>query len=195
MSPPEKSKVKGRIARILDRVLWLGVAAIVIVALWPREKGPIEGKAAPALNVALLNVAQLNTAQLNTAQLNTARRFTREGPREKPLLIEAFASWCGACKRNKGLLNSFEGSSLSERLETLAISVDTSLPAAQQAQASWPILGQVAFDDTGAFNRDYSIEMLPTYILIGKDGKVLRSHAGGLRPAQLESWIDLIDAE
>lgn len=176
MTTPKEPKKKGRFARVIDRGLWLIVAAIVIIALWPRGKGPSEGKPAPALDVMLLG---------------TEDRFVSDGQRDKPLLIEAFASWCGACKRNKGLLNSFEGSALNEKIETLAISVDSSPGAAARAKLTWPILGQVALDDTGTFNRDYGIEVLPTYILVGRDGVVLRSHAGGLQPAQLESWLEL----
>ena len=171
-------KEKSRVSLLIDRLLWLGLAALTVISLWPKPSGPETGSIAKPINAALLGSNQ---------------RFSAGGPREKPLLIEAFASWCGACRRNSGLLNSFEGSELSESIDTIALSVDSSRAAAQKAKEDWPILGPVAFDDTGRFNRDFAIEVLPTFILIDRDGKVLRTHTGGLQPSQLAAWIEAVD--
>ncbi len=177
MTTPTSSEGPSSFSRLIDRVLWLALGGLLVFSLWPRPSGPETGTPAAAIDVELLD---------------SGTRFHSSGRRDKPLLLEAFASWCGACRRNKGLFNSFEGSPLSSSIDTLAISVDSSRAAALRAKNEWPIVGQVAFDDSGRFNKDFSIEVLPTYILIDQEGKVLKTHAGGLQPAQLAAWMDLI---
>ncbi|MCH2109908.1 MAG: TlpA family protein disulfide reductase [Polyangiaceae bacterium] len=157
-------------------VLWSLSAALLVLALWPRDSGPSEGASAPQFQVPLLS---------------EQGSFSFSGKRERPLLIEAFASWCSACRRNSGLLNSFESSSYAQKIDTLAISVEESASNARRAMRDWPIHGKVAHDNLKQFSRKFSISVLPTYILIDRDGRVADVAVGGVTSRQLREWTEL----
>ena len=116
-------------------------------------------------------------------------RFRFDGPRDRPLLVEAFASWCGACRRSGSIVEGLEEASDGEKLDILLVSVDDSSSAALRAKQSWPIGLPVAFDERGAFQRAYGISVLPTFVLIGTDGRILDVSTGPPGASTIRGWL------
>lgn len=104
------------------------------------------------------------------------------------MLIEAFASWCGACR---GMAPSVAAASRAGRepaVEFLAVAVNDDPEQARAAVREWGIPFPVALDD-GRFASEYSIRVLPTFVLLGADGQVLRVVSGPLSPRKLDALL------
>jgi thiol-disulfide isomerase/thioredoxin len=162
--------------RLLDAALWLAALGVLAFALWPRSSGPTVGT--PGAPFAL-------------PVLGASAPFEHSGARERPLLIEVFASWCSACQRSSSVLDALGEAADGKKLDVVAVSVDDDASAASAAQRSWPIRVPVLHDERGAFQRAYGVSVLPTYILLGADGRVLETTAGAPGASDIRRWLEL----
>jgi hypothetical protein len=71
----------------------------------------------------------------------------------------------------------------------VAVSVDDSPAEALMAKNEWPIDVDVLHDTTGRFARDYRVDVLPTYILVGVDGTVKRVTSGAPGASDIRAWL------
>lgn len=174
MTEPSRSRLRAALGHFLDVVPWLlGLAALAYL-IQQKDSGPPQGGAAATFELPLIGASG---------------RFHFTGARERPLLVEAFASWCLACKRSAPILEGLRDASDAGQLDVLLVSVDESARAALGAKRTWPILHSVAFDDQGAFQRAYRISVLPTYVLIGKDGRILDVSSGPPGASTIRKWL------
>lgn len=178
MTPPV-SRGRRLFSKAVDIALWIVVLGVVVLAMMPNKSGPQLGT--PAASVALPSVG------------GTAEVRHLPGELKRPLLIEAFASWCGACRRNAGVLDDLRGARAEGRLDVIAVSVDDSPRKALAAKNEWPIPVDVLHDSQGQFARDYKVEVLPTYILIGEDGQVKRVTSGNPGASDIRAWLSESD--
>ncbi len=166
--------MKQQLEKLGDVVLWGGVLVIVVMVLWPRSSGPEAGGVAASFDLPVVG---------------STGRFTHAGQRDRPLLIEVFASWCTACRRSSGNLEALAEAADSGRLDVVAVSVDDTEQAALSAKRSWPIPVPVLFDEAGSFQRKYDVRVLPTFILIDRQGKVVEVQSGPPGPSDLRRWL------
>jgi thiol-disulfide isomerase/thioredoxin len=162
----------------VDVALWLAVAGVLALAVLPRNSGPKLGQAAAPHELSLVGEAGLRKIPGNL---------------ERPLLIEAFASWCGACKRSSGTLSDLGEAEAAGRLDLVAVSVDDDASDALSAKRGWPIPIDVVHDADGLFARDYQVDVLPTYILVGVDGTVKRVTTGSPGASDIRAWLRAAD--
>jgi len=137
------------------------------------SSGPKEGSAAAAFDLPLVG---------------EEGRVSLAGQRGKPMLIEVFASWCGACKRSSPRLSEAFHAHQGEDVTFLAVSVDDDPSAAARVKRDWQLPFAVAIDD-GSVSRGYGISMLPTLIYIDAQGTVRHSAAGVVSRADIDSWL------
>lgn len=163
------------LTRVIDVAIWVAVLGVLVLALMPSRSGPPVGKPAAALELPSVGGA--------------AEMQSLPGELKRPLLIEAFASWCGACRRNAGVLGDLRAAEAEGRLDVIAVSVDDSPKKALAAKNEWPILGEVLHDAEGAFAREYKVDVLPTYILVGTDGQVKRVTSGNPGASDIRAWL------
>ena len=175
-SPTEPQKARSKLSRLIDAVLFIAILGVLVLALFPRKSGPSVGE--PAAVLTLNTVGATEKSQTLAAEL------------QRPLLIEAFASWCGACRRNAGLLGDLSDAQKQGRLDVVAVSVDESPEQALAAKQSWPITVDVLHDASGEFSRAYQVDVLPTYILIGTDGRVKRVTSGNPGATDIRAWLN-----
>lgn len=170
------SRAKSPLSRVLDGALWVTVVGILFFAFIPRKSGPSLG---PAVTISALPLVGA-----------PGETLLIPGELKRPLLIEAFASWCGACRRQSGLLSDLADAQNQGHLDVVAVSVDQSVQRALQAKKSWPIPVDVAHDARGEFSQKYRVEVLPTYVLIGTDGQVKRVTAGVAGASDIRAWLN-----
>jgi thiol-disulfide isomerase/thioredoxin len=167
--------MKKILSRVLDAALWGAAIVIVTLALWPRDSGPqVGGRGKP----------------FSAPLVSSEGRFEYAGSSDKPLLIEAFASWCGACRRSAGYLGPVGEAAREGRLSVIAVSVDDEASDAAVAMKTWPITIPVAHDSDGSFQRAYDVRVLPTFILIHPDGSVARVTTGPPGAADLRAFLN-----
>lgn len=175
-SPPstDPARAPSRTTRWVDRLLWIAASIAFLIALWPKKSALPTGTPAPPLELSLVG---------------EPGNWTLQTPRERPLLIEAFASWCTACRRSNQTLQALVGPESEGRLDVLAVSVDDSPEEAARAKQNWPIPARVAHDTRGEFSRLYKIQVLPTYILIDEQGVIQDVHPGTAGATALRRWL------
>lgn len=178
MASPVTKQVSPRrrlFTKAVDIAIWVAVLGVLVLAVMPSKSGPNVGK--PATTVQLQSVGSAESARLLPGEL------------KRPLLIEAFASWCGACRRNAGVLDDLRAAQTDGRLDVVAVSVDDSPRKALAAKNDWPIRAEVLHDAQGDFAREYKVEVLPTYILVGTDGQVKRVTSGNPGASDIRAWL------
>jgi Redoxin len=70
----------------------------------------------------------------------------------------------------------------------VGVSVDGDANAAKRVQESWPISYPVAVDD-GSVQRAYGVSLLPTFVLIDREGTVKRVSSGVPSRRTLSRWL------
>jgi thioredoxin-like negative regulator of GroEL len=86
----------------------------------------------------------------------------------KPRLLYFTATWCGPCQRMKATTWS-----------------DTTVEAALQKYV--PV--KIDIDEHPDLARQYRIEAIPTMVLVGTDGMLVRSTTGGMSSQEFLSWL------
>lgn len=115
-------------------------------------------------------------------------RVSLSAQRGKPVLMEVFASWCGACKRSSPRLSEAYRAHQGKDVTFLAVSVDDDPSAAARVKQDWQLPFDVVVDD-GSVSRGYGISMLPTLIYIDAQGTVRHSAAGVVSRSDIDSWL------
>jgi thiol-disulfide isomerase/thioredoxin len=159
--------------RALDWLVWAAIGGAAFVMLRRRDSGPAEGSSAPSINLPLVGKAE---------------RFELDKARGKPVVLEVFASWCSTCRRAAPVLAEAYRSHPANDVAFLAVSVDDSLGEAERAKERWGIPYDVALDD-GSVQRGYKVSLLPTVVVIGRDGVVRHTTTGVPSSKELDAWI------
>jgi peroxiredoxin len=160
-------------ARAIDWVIWAAIGGAAFVLIRRHGSGPPEGTAAPRFELPLVG---------------ESGRFDLAAQRGKPVVMEVFASWCGTCRRAAPVLAEAYREHPASEVTFLGVSVDDSLGEAARAKEHWHIPYEVALDD-GSVSRGYHVSLLPTVVVIGRDGIVRHTTTGVPSRAELASWI------
>ena len=108
----------------------------------------------------------------------------------KVILLDFWASWCGACRSsNKKLVKIYEKYK-SKGFEIFGVSLDEEKKAWEKAIAKDKIGWLQVNDPRGSWNAttaaDWNISALPTSFLINKNGDIVSMNLEG---KELEKWI------
>ena len=94
-----------------------------------------------------------------------------------PVLLVFWATWCPECKAAIPEINALTTGPLAERLQIFGIDFRESREKVAQAVTSRGIRYPVLLDERGQAARAYGVVGVPTYVLIGRNGKVVsREH-------------------
>ena len=102
--------------------------------------------------------------------------------KEGPVLINFWATWCSPCKKEMVYLDQFEKEYKDKGLSILAVSTDSqkSLSQVRSYIRSKKYTFEVFQDPTSQTFKKLNGNIMPTNILINKDGKILWRHYGYL---------------
>jgi thiol-disulfide isomerase/thioredoxin len=161
-----------KLSKVLDYAIWAALAGVFVLIISRRSSGPDAGTTAAPIELPLLS---------------KGGRFSLAEERGKPVLLEVFASWCGACRRAApAFADAYRDHG--DRVRFVGIMVDDDPGVARQVVDAWEIPYDVALD-TGGVARAYNVELLPTVVLIDGDGLVRRVFTGAPSRSQLENWL------
>lgn len=165
--------MKRILSRVIDFALYAAIAVMLYTFVSRKMSGPSEGTEAAAIDLPLVG--------------DRGSHFKLADHRGKPVLIEVLASWCGACRTSAPtVVEAFRKHG--HGVEFIAVSVDSSEQEAARVKREWGIPYDVALDD-GRLSKDYKIEVLPTFVLVGRDGKVRRVSTGAPSASELDRWL------
>ncbi|HET9953608.1 MAG TPA: TlpA disulfide reductase family protein [Polyangiaceae bacterium] len=165
--------MNARLSRLLDYALYGALGVTLVTFVSRKMSGPTEGKTAAPIDLPLLG---------------EEKRFKLAEHANRPVLLEVFASWCGVCERTAPSVGAAFAKHSKSGVTFLGVSVDSNPADAARAKQSWPIPYDVALDD-GSLSRAYDIKVLPTFVLIGADGRVKHVSTGAASESTLESWL------
>lgn len=121
-------------------------------------------------------------------------------PRQRPLLVNFWATWCGPCREEFPDLVKLRAHYAAEQLDFALVSLDdvsdieTAVPdfLSESGAAALPAYLLHAEDDGAAINSvdpRWSGE-LPATFLYDRSGQIVFNHKGRIKPAELEAAID-----
>lgn len=163
-----------KLSRILDWSLYVGVAALAVMFVSRKLSGPDEGKPAAPLDLPIVD--------------KPGARFRLEAYRGKPVLLEVFASWCGACRRAAPAMREAWERHGKENVAFVAISLDGTNEDLTALKKEWDIPYDVVLDD-GGISKSYGIEVLPTFVLVDREGIVRHVSTGAPSASDVDGWI------
>lgn len=169
----ERSKPRSKLSRVADAALYVGIAGLFGVLVTRGSSGPKEGARAASFELPLAA---------------GSGSFRLDAHRGKPVLMEVFASWCGACERAAPMVDDVYREAAKGGVVFVGVSLDDDARSAARAQQSWPIAYPVVVDD-GRVSRSYSVSLLPTFVLIDRDGVIRRVSSGVPSRRTLSRWL------
>jgi thiol-disulfide isomerase/thioredoxin len=112
--------------------------------------------------------------------------------RGKVVYLDFWASWCQPCKKSFPWMDRLQQRYAPQGLAVVAVDLDKSREAADAFLERFPPAFVVAFDSAGKTAEAYRVPAMPTSFLIGRDGRLLDSHAGfdPRRTAEMEKSIE-----
>ena len=121
-------------------------------------------------------------------------------PRQRPLLVNFWATWCGPCREEFPDLVKLRAHYAAEQLDFALVSLDdvsdmeTAVPdfLSESGAAALPAYLLHAEDDSTAINSvdpRWSGE-LPATFLYDRSGQLVFNHKGRIKPAELQAAID-----
>jgi thiol-disulfide isomerase/thioredoxin len=158
--------------RSANRWIHWVVTVLVFVALYAwmtrGNVSPFIGKQAPALS---LPVAAGNDAE-ERSRINLAEI-------DGVVVLEFWASWCGACQRTTPILNDLHEQFRSEGVAFYAVNVEPiDRQRLQAAHAAFGTAFPSLHDRSGEVQRRYAIQSLPTILVVGRDARVRWASTG-----------------
>ena len=111
----------------------------------------------------------------------------------KVVYVDFWASWCAPCKQSFPWMNDMQAKYGARGLQIVAVNVDAKREDADTFLAQVPARFTVGFDATGASPKRFEIKGMPSSVLVGPDGRVVRVHAG-FRAEERQAQEDAIVA-
>lgn len=173
---PAAPASRSKLSRLVDGLLYAVIAGLCAALLLRGGAGPEEGTPAQGFELALAS---------------GQGSFRLEEQRGKPVLMEFFASWCGACESAAPMLEDVYEEAKRRGVVVVGVSIDDDARAAARVKQSWPIPYPVAMDD-GSVKRAYGVSLVPTFVLVDRDGTVRRVSSGVPSRRTLSRWLDEI---
>jgi len=141
-----------------------------------QEEAPKKGWPAPAFRL---------------TELDGSNVFEAGGPREKPLIVNFWASWCGPCDLEApDLVKLYE--QYGDQVDLYAVNatnydkVRNAREFAQEKGFRFPVLT----DEKGDAGNAYKVFAYPTSFIIGKDGKIAQRIEGVIPLKQWKQYLD-----
>ena len=98
--------------------------------------------------------------------------------RGEVVMINFWASWCGACRQAMPALNELDEKYRRAGLVLLSINIDDETPRAEQMALGLKIRFPVLRDEQKAVSRLYQADTMPLTVLVDREGTVRYSHVG-----------------
>ena len=96
----------------------------------------------------------------------------------KVVVIDFWASWCVPCRRSFPWMNEMHEKYADDGLVIIAVNVDRERENAATFLAKYPAKFNITYDPKAELAKEYDIEVMPSSLIIGRNGQMLERHTG-----------------
>jgi peroxiredoxin len=111
--------------------------------------------------------------------------------RGRPVLLVFWTTSCGICRHELPLLSRIAPEMRSKGIAVMAINIGGGSDARDYMRSNHIRMTSL-MDETGQVARAYRVNGVPKLVLIGADGKIVRSEAGMADESVLREWTDAV---
>lgn len=115
-------------------------------------------------------------------------RVSLESFRGRPVLLNFWATWCGPCKQELPTLTRF--AARHPELPVLGLAVDSGDPETLRRARTDLKIGFPVLVTSDAVQRRYSVNTIPTTILVDAQGQMRQRHTGVISERRLRRWLE-----
>ncbi len=108
--------------------------------------------------------------------------------RGHPVILDFWATWCGPCQAEAPILNKVAQRFKDRGLVVVGVNVMDQPGNAGPWARAHGITFPIVFDDKGVADH-YTINSLPTLVVISKEGKILAMRVGATTEAEIEDLV------
>jgi peroxiredoxin len=112
------------------------------------------------------------------AKSDSGRNVRLSELRGQVVLINFWASWCGPCRQELPLLNKIYGRYRAAGFMLLAVNVDDNRKDAEAMLKRLDLRFPTLFDVSKNVSKLYGVDMMPSTLVIDRDGRVRYVHRG-----------------
>jgi peroxiredoxin len=142
---------------------------------------PQPAQASPAPTTTGPNVGQLMPAY--TAKRLDGSAFDLAGERNKVVLLNVWATWCGPCRFEIPELQTAQNAYASRGFEVVGVSVDEGAPeAVKEFVDAQKMTYPIVLDPEGKVAALLDASVLPTTVLIDRQGRIVWKKIGAIMP-------------
>tara|TARA_R110001583_G_scaffold77851_3_gene211606 strand:- start:32817 stop:33356 length:540 start_codon:yes stop_codon:yes gene_type:complete len=96
----------------------------------------------------------------------------------KVVYLDFWASWCGPCRKSFPWMNTIQEKYKQQGFSVISINLDADKALAAKFLVETPANFSVIYDPKGKTAKHFSIQGMPSSMLIGRDGKIKYRHTG-----------------
>ncbi len=94
------------------------------------------------------------------------------------IYLDFWASWCVPCRKSFPWMNAIQKKYQSQRFTVISVNVDANDELAQKFLKKTPASFAVIYDPKGKIAKHFSIQGMPSSMLIDREGKIIKRHTG-----------------
>ena len=94
------------------------------------------------------------------------------------VLVDFWASWCVPCRRSFPWMNEMQQKYADDGLVIIGVNLDREIEDAQAFLAAYPAQFTVTYDPTGEIAEEYGVQVMPSSLIVGRGGDILKRHSG-----------------
>lgn len=122
-------------------------------------------------------VLSLASALLATVAFAEPVPKALDAPPGKPIYVDFWASWCVPCAQSFPWLNTVQ-ERFGREIHVVGVNVDARKEDAARFLQRYPARFALAYDPEGELAKHYSLQGMPSAVLLSPKGKVLWQHSG-----------------
>ncbi len=133
-----------------------------------------------SLSLLLTFCCSVSNTSLANVQVNSRHQLEEalEAFQGKVIYLDFWAPWCVPCRKSFPWMNTIQTKYAAQGFTVVSINLDANYDLAQQFLKDNPAAFSVIYDPTGKIAKHYTIQGMPSSMLIGRDGAIKYTHTG-----------------